>query len=69
MNSVTDRLHTLQRCLSGHYCDYKNGKISQQEYLLKIKPIDEQIGKIELSSLKYFTSDVEIIPQPLDKTL
>ena len=56
MNSVTDTLHALRKCILEHYCDYKNGKISQEEYLVRIKPIDEQIGKIELSVLKYHIS-------------
>jgi hypothetical protein len=38
-----------------HYTAYRDGKISQQEYLVKIKPIDGAIEKIELSTLARFS--------------
>ncbi|MCF6207487.1 MAG: hypothetical protein L3J47_11460 [Sulfurovum sp.] len=45
------RLRCLQRRMAEHYSAYRRGKISQQEYLWRIKPIDRQIDSIELSCL------------------
>ena len=60
MDTGTDRLQSLQKCMSDYYTAYRNGKILQQEYLSQIKPIDGQIEKIELSILKQFKCDKQI---------
>ena len=59
-NAIMDTLQSLQKCMFDHYAAYRNGKMSQQEYLFKIKPIDGQIEKIELSILKQFRCDAQI---------
>jgi len=47
-------LGALQRSLYHHYADYKSEKITQEEYLKKIKPIDKNIVIIELNIFHIF---------------
>ena len=45
-------LQQLQKRLEEAYRQYKLDKITQKEYLMRIKPIDREIGKIEMSTLQ-----------------
>jgi len=42
----------LQKMLEEEYQRYKLGEITQKEYLIRVKPIDQEIGKIEMSTLQ-----------------
>ena len=46
------KLLQLQKMLEEEYRQYKLGEITQKEYLVRIKPIDQEIGKIEMSTLQ-----------------
>jgi len=53
METLNDTLNTLQRRMFEYYMAYRSGEISQSEYLFRIRTIDLQIEKIELSALKH----------------
>jgi hypothetical protein len=53
MRSSAEILKLLQKKMFDHYDAYKAGKITQGEYLFKVRPIDRQIANIELYMLKY----------------
>ncbi len=44
-------LRFMQKMIEKNYKKYRLGKISEKEYLIKIKPIDKVIDKIEMSVL------------------
>ncbi len=46
------KLLQLQKMLEEEYRQYKLGEITQKEYLMRVKPIDQEIGKIEMSTLQ-----------------
>jgi len=46
------KLLQLQKMLEEEYQQYKLGEITQKEYLMRIKPIDQEISKIEMSTLQ-----------------
>lgn len=46
------KLLRLQKMLEEEYQRYKLGMITQKEYLVCVKPIDKEIGKIEMSTLQ-----------------
>ncbi len=46
------KLSQLQKILEEHYLHYQRGKINEKEYLIRIKPIDEAIGKLEMATLQ-----------------
>ena len=46
------KLLQLQKMLEEEYRQYKLGEITQKEYLMRIKPIDQEISKIEMSTLQ-----------------
>jgi len=48
----TEKLDTLHQKLMCEYMAYKNGDISQKEYLFRAKPIDSEIEKIEMFTLQ-----------------
>ena len=50
MNNKT--LQQLQKKLMKEYVAYRAGEISEQEYLLRAKPLDEAIGKLEMATLR-----------------
>ena len=52
MNKLNDTLNALQRRMFEYYMAYRSGKMSQKEYLFKVRLIDRQIDTIELSVLK-----------------
>ena len=45
-------LSNLQRSLATEYLSYKQGLISEQEYLARARPIDMEISKLEISTLQ-----------------
>jgi hypothetical protein len=42
----------LQKKLEDNYKKYKSGNITEKEYLLRAKPIDMAIGKLEIATLQ-----------------
>lgn len=46
------KLLQLQKMLEKEYRQYRLGKITQKEYLMHVKPIDQEISKIEMSTLQ-----------------
>ena len=42
----------LQRALMQQYLSYERGDITEEEYLIKIKPIDLAIGQLEMAILR-----------------
>ncbi len=46
----SDYLDFFHTVLEAYYRLYKAGKITEEEYLAYIKPIDEEIDKLELST-------------------
>jgi len=44
-------LHQLRKMLYMEYKQYKDGLISEKQYLALIKPIDQAIDKLEMSTL------------------
>ena len=46
------KLLQLQKMLEEEYRQYKLGEITQKEYLVRVKPIDREIGRIEMSTLQ-----------------
>ena len=47
-----DKLYHLQKQLKSEYDFYKSGTISEKQYLALIKPIDQAIDNIEMSTLR-----------------
>ena len=45
-------LQELQGKLEAHYARYAAGEISQEEYLRRIKPLDEAIDNMEMATLR-----------------
>jgi hypothetical protein len=52
MMYIDDPLRLLQKMLEENYKLYKSGEISEKEYLTRVKPIDEAIGKLEMATLR-----------------
>ncbi len=48
----TSSLYQLHTMLEKEYKQYKDGSISEKQYLTLIKPIDEAIDNIEISTLQ-----------------
>ena len=42
----------MQKLLEVNYALYKEQKISEKEYLWRIKPIDEEITRLEMATLQ-----------------
>lgn len=38
--------------LEENYNQYISGEITEKEYIIRVKPIDEEIGKLEMSTLQ-----------------
>ena len=49
---MLNKLSVLRNRLTQEYYTYVEGLISQQEYLKRIKPIDQAIDNIEMSTLQ-----------------
>ena len=47
---ITDPLKLMQKMLEENYKQYINGEITEQEYIRRIKPIDEAIEKLEMAT-------------------
>ncbi len=47
-----EELGALYKSLMCEYMAYKKGDITQKEYLLRAKPIDREIEKMEISTLR-----------------
>jgi len=48
---ITNPLKLMQKMLEENYKQYISGEITEKEYLRRIKPIDEEIDKFEMSTL------------------
>lgn len=46
------KLVQLQKMLKENYRQYRSEKITKQEYLVNIKPIDQEISELEMSTLQ-----------------
>jgi hypothetical protein len=49
---ITDPLKLLQKMLEEYYRQYRSGEISEKEYCIRAKPLDEEIGRLEMSTLR-----------------
>ena len=49
---ITDPLQLMHNMLEENYLLYQSGKITEKEYLISVKPIDETIGKLEMAILQ-----------------
>jgi len=49
---ITNPLKLMQKMLEENYKQYINGEITEQEYIRRIKPIDESIEKLEMATLQ-----------------
>lgn len=47
-----EELGRLYKHLMREYIAYREGDISQEEYLLRAKPIDQRIAEMEMSTLQ-----------------
>ena len=45
-------LQQLQKMLMDEYLSYREGTISEKEYLIRAKPIDEAIDNLEMATLR-----------------
>jgi len=59
---ITNPLKLMQKMLKEYYKQYRSGEITEKEYLLRIKPIDKEIGKLEMAILFQDTPACEIQP-------
>ncbi len=49
---MTTNLTHLQKHMQVYYLAYKRGTLTEEEYLSRIKPIDQAIDNIEMSTLQ-----------------
>ena len=49
---MLNKLLVLRKRLMQEYHTYVEGQVSQQEYLKRVKPIDQAIDNIEMSTLQ-----------------
>jgi len=49
---ILDPLKIMQKMLDENYKLYSSGQITEEEYLIRIKPIDESISKMEMKTLE-----------------
>ena len=49
---ISNPLKLMQKMLEENYEQYISGEITEKEYLVRIKPIDEEIGRLEMSTLQ-----------------
>jgi len=50
--TFTEELGVLHRSLMYEYVAYKKGDITQEEYLIRVKPLDIEIAKLEMATLQ-----------------
>ena len=46
------KLQQLHRQLEAEHYSYRSGAITEKEYLARARPIDKEIGKLEMSTLQ-----------------
>ena len=63
----TTKLQQLQKILMDEYNSYRAGVISEKEYLIRAKPIDEAIGNLEMATLRG-TPALRGLSLPLSRT-
>ncbi len=49
--SHSKELHQLQKMLMDAYLSYRADAISEKEYRIRAKPLDTEIGKLEMATL------------------
>jgi hypothetical protein len=49
---ILDPLKIMQKMLEENYELYTSDKITEEEYLIRIKPIDESIAKMEMKIME-----------------
>ncbi len=49
---ILDSLKIMQKMLEENYKLYASGEITEEEYLIRIKPIDDAIDKMEVNTMK-----------------
>jgi len=49
---ILDPLKIMQKMLEENYKLYISHQITEEEYLVRIKPIDESIAKMEMKTLE-----------------
>ena len=49
---ITNPLKLMQKMLEENYRQYISGEITQKEYLVRVKPIDKEIGRLEMATLQ-----------------
>ena len=49
---ILDPLKIMQKMLEENYKLYISHQITEEEYLIRIKPIDESIAKMEMETLE-----------------
>ena len=49
---ILDPLKIMQKMLDENYKLYISHQITEEEYLIRIKPIDESIAKMEMKTLE-----------------
>ena len=50
---ILDQLKIMQKMLEENYKLYISQEITEEEYLIKIKPIDESIAKMEMKIMEH----------------
>ena len=45
-------MRDLQLQIMQAYCQYKEGHISRKEYCLRVKPLDMEVARIEMATLR-----------------
>jgi hypothetical protein len=50
---ILDPLKIMQKMLEENYKLYISDKITEEEYLIRIKPIDESIAKMEMKIMEH----------------
>ena len=49
---LTNPLQLMQKMLEEYYKQYTSGEITENEYLIRIKPIDKEIDRLEMATLQ-----------------
>jgi hypothetical protein len=50
---ILDSLKIMQKMLEENYKLYTSNKITEEEYLIRIKPIDKSISKMEMKIMEH----------------
>ncbi|RLA71399.1 MAG: hypothetical protein DRG09_00300 [Epsilonproteobacteria bacterium] len=57
---VSNPLAHLQKRLEAYYQRYKKGEMSEEEYLMNVKPIDKEIYHLEMYIFKRYYLDTSL---------